>query len=205
AAKKKDKDAPKEDEKPKQVAFGCEDCNWYVCADCHGKKGEKQWQCMLQVDLREGFEVHREWFAVEHLRLFAEAEDDMESDDEDEKEDNLAKKFYPELVEGQHIKASLSSAGRWGFTSRFMYDAVVSKCQEDGNYDIKFQDQLLGEKKGMPIEELESLLSFEPSGLALDPSRNFFDFRFNSLPRGVTANGNGVDLKAAAVKVLYWT
>ena len=25
-----------------------EDCNWYVCADCHGKKGEKQWQCMLQ-------------------------------------------------------------------------------------------------------------------------------------------------------------
>ena len=26
-------------------------------------------------------------------------------------------------------KASLSSAGRWGFTTRFMYDAVVTRCQ----------------------------------------------------------------------------
>lgn len=33
---------------------------------------------MLQVDLREGFEVHRDWFAVDSLRLFAEAEDDMD-------------------------------------------------------------------------------------------------------------------------------
>jgi len=199
AAKKKDKAGDgAEAEKPKPVAFGCEDCNWYVCADCHGKKGEKQWQCMLQVDVREGFDVHRDWFSVDHLRLFAEAEDDMDLDDEDEKvETNLAKKFYPDLLEGQHIKASLSSAGRWGFTTRFMYDAVVTRCQDDGNYDVKFHDQLLGEKKGLPIEELESLLSFEASGLGLDPSRNLFDFRFNSLPRGVTASGNGVELKAA--------
>ncbi|CAE7575739.1 unnamed protein product [Symbiodinium necroappetens] len=199
AAKKKDKDAkPEDDGKPKPVAFGCEDCNWYVCADCHGKKGEKQWQCMLQVDIREGMEVHRDWFNVDHLRLFAEAEDDMDLEDEEEKEDvNLAKKFYPDLIEGQHIKASLSSAGRWGFTQRFMYDAVVSRVQDDGNYDIKFHDQLLGEKNGMPIEELESLLTFEASGLGLDPSRNLFDFRFNSLPRGVLANGNGVELKPA--------
>ncbi|CAE7535506.1 unnamed protein product [Symbiodinium natans] len=205
AAKKKDKDgkAGEDDGKPKPVAFGCEDCNWYVCADCHGKKGEKQWQCMLQVDLREGMEVHREWFNVDHLRLFAEAEDDMDLEDDDEKEDvNLAKKFYPDLVEGQQIKASLSSAGRWGFTTRFMYAAVVSRVQEDGNYDIKFHDQLLGEKKGMPIEELESLLTFEASGLGLDPSRNLFDFRFNSLPRGVLANGNGVELKPVAAQAL---
>ena len=93
------------------------------------------------------------------------------------------------------------------------------------------------------LQELESLLSFEASGLGLDPSRpvvskyswavdifsdtmpvatktsatnqlqgklrcfcdvtdhsyarNLFDFRFNSLPRGVTASGNGVELKAA--------
>lgn len=26
-------------------------------------------------------------------------------------------------------EASLSSAGRWGFTTRFMYDAVVTRCQ----------------------------------------------------------------------------
>ena len=78
AAKKKDKAGEgAEAEKPKPVAFGCEadaqscihsehrtpaelpdlldlpcqDCNWYVCADCHGKKGEKQWQCMLQAQL----------------------------------------------------------------------------------------------------------------------------------------------------------
>ncbi|CAE7709195.1 unnamed protein product [Symbiodinium sp. CCMP2456] len=173
AAKKKDKDAkPEDDGKPKPVAFGCEDCNWYVCADCHGKKGEKQWQCMLQVDIREGMEVHRDWFNVDHLRLFAEAEDDMDLEDEEENVDvNLAKKFYPDLIEGQQIKASLSSAGRWGFTQRFMYDAVVSRVQDDGNYDIKFHDQLLGEKNGMPIEELESLLTFEASGLGLDPSR----------------------------------
>jgi len=72
AAKKKDKAGDgAEAEKPKPVAFGCEaghsirpsyrtygtgpcqpcqDCNWYVCVDCHGKKGEKQWQCMLQAD-----------------------------------------------------------------------------------------------------------------------------------------------------------
>lgn len=25
--------------------------------------------------------------------------------------------------------------------------------QEDGSYDVKFHDQLLGEKKGLPIEE----------------------------------------------------
>ena len=25
--------------------------------------------------------------------------------------------------------------------------------QEDGNYDVKFLDQLLGEKKGLPMEE----------------------------------------------------
>lgn len=69
-------------------------------------------------------------------------------DDDEEKEDvNLAKKpfgarvdslgvdlrFYPDLIEGQHIKASLSSAGRWGFTTRFMYDAVVTRCQEMTN------------------------------------------------------------------------
>lgn len=28
-------------------------------------------------------------------------------------------------------------------------------------------------------------------------ARNLFDFRFNSLPRGVTASGNGVELKSA--------
>lgn len=76
AAKKKDKAGDgAEAEKPKPVAFGCEaghhssgraelpdlagtvrqDCNWYVCADCHGKKGEKQWQCMLQADSNLGF------------------------------------------------------------------------------------------------------------------------------------------------------
>ena len=27
-------------------------------------------------------------------------------------------------------EASLSSAGRWGFTTRFMYDATVTRCQE---------------------------------------------------------------------------
>ena len=30
------------------------------------------------------------------------------------------------------------------------------RLQEDGNYDIKFHDQLLGEKKGMPIEASRS-------------------------------------------------
>ncbi len=101
---------------------------------------------------------------------------------------------------------------------------------------------------GALVQELESMLTFEASGLGLDPSRpgfnregvsrstsadgrakvcwelvstsrgslwstlafenmlaskfsylarNLFDFRFNSLPRGVTASGNGVELKSA--------
>ena len=111
------------------TASSRQDCNWYVCADCHGKKGEKQWQCMLQAGTlrpsptsisaaritQSSFLLHgcrtccrwtygREWrytaigltplgarkpggaqsslprpvSQVDHLRLFAEAEDDMD-------------------------------------------------------------------------------------------------------------------------------
>lgn len=34
------------------------------------------------------------------------------------------------------------------------YTETLAVQQEDGNYDVKFHDQLLGEKKGLPIEDL---------------------------------------------------
>ena len=48
---------------------------------------------------------------------------------------------------------------RWpqNFAQQFVPTALIGLQQDDGNYDVKFHDQLLGEKKGLPIEE--SLLS----------------------------------------------